>query len=304
MYIKSIKVQGFKSFADKIDLELNKGISAVVGPNGSGKSNIVDAILWVLGEQSVKTLRGDSAMSDVIFSGSKSREALKKASVAILFDNADHALPTELTEVEVKRTIYSSGENEYFINNAHVRLKDITDLLIDVTSKFNIITQGNINALVENKSSERRILFESAAGVLKYKKRKEEALKKLEGTKENLMRVNLIIKELMTTLEPLEKQKKDAEAYLKIKSELENVEISLIATDLTNLTSKFDKLKLDNERINEELEKNGNIISDTLEKLKLEKIKITDKINSLNQKINELTSTIADLDSSVKTYLS
>ena len=300
MYIKSIRVQGFKSFADKIDLELNKGISAVVGPNGSGKSNIVDAILWVLGEQSVKTLRGDSAMSDVIFSGSKSREALKKASVAILFDNADHALPTELTEVEVKRTIYSSGENEYFINNAHVRLKDITDLLIDVTSKFNIVTQGNINALVENKSSERRILFESAAGVLKYKKRKEEALKKLEGTKENLMRVNLIIKELMTTLEPLEKQKKDAEAYLKIKSELENVEISLIATDLTNLTSKFDKLKLDNERINEELEKNGNIISDTLEKLKLEKIKITDKINSLNQKINELTSTIADLDSQKK----
>ena len=211
MYIKSIRAQGFKSFADKLELDFSKGICAIVGPNGSGKSNVVDAILWVLGEQSVKSLRGEAQMSDVIFSGSKTRDEHKKASVAILFDNTDHTLNTEFNEVEIKRVIYRSGENEYFINNSKVRLKDITDLLIDVTSKFNIISQGNINALVENKSSERRILFESAAGVLKYKKRKEESLKKLEGTKENLTRVNLIIKELLTTLTPLEQQKKDAE---------------------------------------------------------------------------------------------
>ena len=254
MYIKSVKMQGFKSFADKLEMDLSGGISAIVGPNGSGKSNVVDAILWVLGEQSVKSLRGDSSMSDVIFSGSKTRDSQKKASVAILFDNSDHALNTDFNEVEVKRVIYSTGENEYFINNARVRLKDITDLLIDVTSKFNIVTQGNINGLVENKSSERRILFESAAGVLKYKKRKEESIKKLEGTKENLTRVNLIIKELLTTLKPLEKQKEDAEKYIKIKKDLENVEISLIASDITSYTNKYDKLKLENEEFQKNLD--------------------------------------------------
>ena len=173
MYIKSIKIQGFKSFADKTELNFDKDISAIVGPNGSGKSNIVDALLWVLGEQSVKTLRGEEKMSDIIFSGSKTRDSLNKASVSILFNNSDHTLNSEFNDVEIKRTIYKTGENEYFINNSKVRLKDITNLLTDVSSKFNIITQGNINALVDNKSFERRALFENAAGVLKYKKRKK-----------------------------------------------------------------------------------------------------------------------------------
>ncbi|MBQ6840758.1 MAG: AAA family ATPase [Bacilli bacterium] len=297
MYIKSIKVQGFKSFADKLELDLSSGMCAIVGPNGSGKSNVVDAILWVLGEQSVKSLRGDSSMSDVIFSGSKTREEQKKASVAILFDNSDHRLNTEFNEVEIKRVIYRSGENEYFINNARVRLKDITDLLIDVTSKFNIISQGNINALVENKSSERRILFESAAGVLKYKKRKEESLKKLEGTKENLTRVNLIIKELMTTLKPLEKQKDDATKYISIKKELEDVEISLIAHDVTNLTNKYEKLKNENQSIQRELDSLDLAKPEELEKLKLENIKIDEKIADINKKILELSDEISALNS-------
>ncbi|MBE6148627.1 MAG: hypothetical protein E7167_03980 [Firmicutes bacterium] len=297
MYIKSIKVQGFKSFADKLELDLNSGICAIVGPNGSGKSNVVDAILWVLGEQSVKSLRGENSMSDIIFSGSKTREEQKKASVAILFDNSDKRLNTEFNEVEIKRVIYRSGENEYFINNARVRLKDITDLLIDVTSKFNIISQGNINALVENKSSERRILFESAAGVLKYKKRKEETLKKLEGTKENLTRVNLIIKELLTTLKPLEKQKDDATKYIKIKKELENVEISLVAHDITNLTTKYEKLKLENSNIQKELELVNIIKPEELEKLKLESLKIDEKIVDINKKISVLIDEISNLNS-------
>ena len=296
MHIKSIKIQGFKSFADKLELDFDKGISAIVGPNGSGKSNVVDAILWVLGEQSVKTLRGDSSMADVIFSGSKSRDEQKKASVAILFDNADRMLPTEFNEVEVKRIIYSSGENEYYINNSRVRLKDVTDLLIDITSKFNIVTQGNINALVENKSSERRVLFESAAGVLKYKKRKEESIKKLDGTKENLTRVNLIIKELLNTLTPLEKQKMDAENYLKIKSELENVEVSLIANDITNLTDKFNKLKTENQNLAKRIDEFSNKNSDSLEKMKLEKLKINDKIDELNKKTTNLKSEISSLE--------
>ncbi|MBE6155685.1 MAG: hypothetical protein E7164_02885 [Firmicutes bacterium] len=297
MYIKSIKVQGFKSFADKLELDFSSGICAIVGPNGSGKSNVVDAILWVLGEQSVKSLRGESSMSDVIFSGSKTREEQKKASVAILFDNSDKRLNTEFNEVEIKRVIYRSGENEYFINNARVRLKDVSDLLIDVTSKFNIISQGNINALVENKSSERRILFESAAGVLKYKKRKEEALKKLEGTKENLTRVILIIKELEASLKPLEKQKDDATKYVSIKKELENVEVSLIAYDITALTSKFEKLKKENEIIQKELESLDINKPEELEKLKLENVKIDEQISELNQKIITLSDNISTLNS-------
>ncbi len=297
MYIKSIKAQGFKSFADKLELDFSKGINAIVGPNGSGKSNVVDAILWVLGEQSIKTLRGESGMTDVIFSGSKTREEAKKASVSILFDNSDHTLATDLSEVEIKRVIYKTGETEYYINNAHVRLKDISDLLIDVTSKFNIISQGNINALVENKSSERRILFESAAGVLKYKKRKEESLRKLEGTKENLTRVNLIIKELDTTLEPLEKQKDEAIKYLDIKKNLESIEIALITSDITDLTSKYDQLKQDNTILQKKLSVMNITHPMGIEKMKLENIKLEENINDLNKKLIELTTSLSSLTS-------
>ncbi len=297
MYIKSIKAQGFKSFADKLELDFSKGINAIVGPNGSGKSNVVDAILWVLGEQSIKTLRGESGMTDVIFSGSKTREEAKKASVSILFDNSDHTLATDLSEVEIKRVIYKTGETEYYINNAHVRLKDISDLLIDVTSKFNIISQGNINALVENKSSERRILFESAAGVLKYKKRKGESLRKLEGTKENLTRVNLIIKELDTTLEPLEKQKDEAIKYLDIKKNLESIEIALITSDITDLTSKYDQLKQDNTILQKKLSVMNITHPMGIEKMKLENIKLEENINDLNKKLIELTTSLSSLTS-------
>jgi chromosome segregation protein len=265
MYIKSIKMQGFKSFADKTELDFDKNICAIVGPNGSGKSNVVDALLWVLGEQSVKTLRGDDKMSDIIFSGSKSREGLTKASVSILFDNEDHTLPSEFGEVEIKRTIYKTGENEYFINNSRVRLKDITDLILDVSSKFNIITQGNINALVDNKSSERRVLFENAAGVLKYKKRKEETLKKLDKTNENLTRVKDIIKELEEQIEPLKIQSEKANKYLKIKENLEQIEIALIANDLEKLNVLYhEQTKQIEDLTNEIIEKTTNITNDDI----------------------------------------
>ena len=157
MYLKSIRAQGFKSFADKLDLEINPGITGIVGPNGSGKSNIVDAVRWVLGEQSVKSLRGQNNMTDCIFSGSESREAQKRAMVALVFDNSDHYLHSDFKEVEIKRIVYSTGENEYFINNARVRLKDVTDLFIDSgagTNAFNIISQGNVTDIVNSKSSD------------------------------------------------------------------------------------------------------------------------------------------------------
>ena len=185
MQLKSIKAQGFKSFADKIEIDIQGGITGIVGPNGSGKSNIVDAVKWVLGEQSVKALRGSKEMSDVIFQGSASRKPLTRASVTLVFDNTDHYLNSDFKEIEIKRIVYTSGENEYLINNSKVRLKDITDLFLDSGAgkeAFSIISQGRIGEILNSKPEERRAIIEEAAGVLKYKKRKIESLKKLEKT--------------------------------------------------------------------------------------------------------------------------
>ena len=173
MQLLRLELKGFKSFADKTVVKFSPGMTAVIGPNGSGKSNIVDAVRWVLGEQSVKQLRGEGLMSDVIFSGSKSRRAAQSASVTLVFDNTDKYLPLDYTEVSIKRCIYKTGENEYYLNNEKVRLKDIQDLLVDTgvnKESFNIISQGDIGAILSNKPEERRIIFESAAGTLKYKK--------------------------------------------------------------------------------------------------------------------------------------
>ena len=198
MYIKEIKIYGFKSFADKITIELDPTFTGIVGPNGSGKSNIVDAIKWVLGEQSIKSLRGTNNMSDVIFSGSSSRMPANYASVTIVFDNTDRTLNIDYSEVSIKRVLYKTGENEYYINNEKCRLKDITNLFLDSMSSkesFNIIPQNKIDQILSEKPEDRRVIFEDAAGVLKYKKRKEETLSKLSKTHENIDRINLIISE-------------------------------------------------------------------------------------------------------------
>ena len=228
MKLKSIRAYGFKSFADKIDIEFKSNITAIVGPNGSGKSNIVDAIRWVLGSQSVKSLRGTSAMSDVIFAGSESRQPFKRAEVALVFDNKEHFLNTEFEDVEVKRILYHTGENEYFINNQKVRLKDITNLFLDSgigENAFNIISQGSIESIINSKPVDRRVLLESAASVLKYKTRKIESVKKLEKTKDNLEKVSLVTDELGLSVEPLKKQSEIAHKYLKFKEELEYIYI-------------------------------------------------------------------------------
>ena len=192
MYLKTIKTAGFKSFADKIDIDFERGVTGIVGPNGSGKSNVVDAVKWVLGEQSVKTLRGDGSMTDIIFSGSKSRNPSSSASVTLIFDNTDRYFPIDYAEVSIKRTVYKTGENEYYLNNEKCRLKDIMNLIVDTgmgRDAFNIISQGNIQDILSNKPEDRRVIFEEAAGVLKYKKRKEEALRKLEKTHDNINRI-------------------------------------------------------------------------------------------------------------------
>lgn len=303
MYLKNIRANGFKSFADKVDIEINRGITGVVGPNGSGKSNIVDAVKWVLGEQSVKALRGDSSMSDVIFAGSKSRGAQSRASVSLVFDNSDHYLNSEFNEIEIKRVVYKSGENEYYINNSKVRLKDITNLFLDSGAgkeSFNIISQGAVADIINSKPEDRRVIFEEAAGVLKYKKRKEDSFRKLDKTNENLARVNLLIDELLTTLTPLKEQSEKARKYLDYKGDLENIEIALIANDIEQLNEEYLKVKNHVNVLNEEVEKlnlNNTTDSSKVEKLKLDSLKLDEEIDKKNEIINNLTQEIVELQS-------
>ena len=284
MYLKEIKAVGFKSFAEKTTIDLTSGIAGVVGPNGSGKSNIVDAVRWVLGEQSVKQLRGEGAMSDVIFSGSKSRRASSSASVTLVFDNSDKYLPLDYTEVSIKRCIYKTGENEYYLNNEKCRLKDITDLLVDTgvnKESFNIISQGDIGAILSNKPEERRIIFEAAAGTLKYKKRKDEALRKLERTHDNMSRVNDIVIELESSIKPLKKQSEDAKKYLENKKKLDEIEVSLIVSEVDEINHDYQFNKKNISKLEEEIVKlqSGTTLDNSkIEKLKLEEDKKTEEL--------------------------
>ena len=305
MYLKSIKAYGFKSFADKTEINFEKNINGIVGPNGSGKSNIVDAVRLVLGEQSVKSLRGDTS-TDVIFSGSKSRKALNSASVTLTFDNEDKHLQTNYSEVSIKRVMYRTGENEYFLNNEHCRLKDITSLFTDSGADkeaFNIISQGKIDEIISTKPQDRRLIFESAAGVLKYKKRKTEALKKLDRTNSNINRVNDIISELKINLEPLRKQSQDAKKYLELKEELKEIDISLITYDITNLNNKLQKTKTNIDTLNDELVSlSSNTSSYDIDILtKKDKIKeIEDNIFEKQKLLIELTKNIEKIDANIK----
>lgn len=295
MYLKEIKISGFKSFADKTNITLDDNITCIVGPNGSGKSNIIDAVKWVLGEQSIKSLRGSNNMSDVIFAGSKSRSPLNLASVSLVFDNSDSYLKVPYTEISVTRKVFRSGENEYYLNNEKCRLKDIYDLFLDSGMgkyAFNIISQGEVSKIISDSPYERRTIFEEAAGVLKYKRRKEEALKKLEKTNENLTRVKDIIKELEEQIEPLKIQSEQASKYLKIKENLEQIEIALIANDLEKLNVLYhEQTKQIEDLTNEIIEKTTNITNDDieLEKKKQEFEKITTNLTSLQQNLLILT---------------
>ena len=296
MYLKEISCNGFKSFADKITFNLDGKITAIVGPNGSGKSNVVDAVRWVLGEQSVKSLRGNQSMTDIIFSGSKTRNPLNVASVSLVFDNSDNYLPVAYNEVSIKRRVYRSGESEYFLNGEKCRLKDITDLLIDSASSresFNIISQGEISKILSNSSQDRRLIIENAAGVLKYKKRKEEAIKKLDKTQNNMERVLDIINELDLQIEPLKEQSEKATIYLDAKDHLDNVEVALIASEIDRINYENTTAKKRIDELNEEILnlnlKNTN--SDTsLSNDKVELLKLEKEIKESNDKLLELTS--------------
>lgn len=295
MYLKEIQMSGFKSFADKISITLDDSITCIVGPNGSGKSNVVDAVRWVLGEQSVKSLRGEGSMSDVIFSGSKTRNGLNVASVSLIFDNKDQYLKIPYLEVSVKRRVYRSGENEYYLNGEKCRLKDIVDLFMDSgigKESFNIISQGEVQKILSNSPYERRLVIEEAAEVLKYKKRKEEAIRKLDKTKDNLERVADIIHELEIQLDPLKEQSKKAREYLETKEKLQEIEVAVLAYEIESLNTDYQQAKSRLEELNNEIMSLsiGNSGSDAeIDQKKVALIKMEKELSSLQQELLALT---------------
>lgn len=286
MYLKRLEMQGFKSFADKTVLEFMPGITSVIGPNGSGKSNISDAIRWILGEQSMKSLRG-AKTQDIIFAGTQNRKSLGFAEASLIFDNTDGTLPIEYSEVTVTRKIYRSGETGYYINKVPCRLKDIVELFMDTgigRDGYSIIGQGKIDEILSNKSEDRRHIFEEAAGIVKYRARKEETEKKLEQTKLNLLRINDILTEIESNLEPLQMQSDKAKKYLNLKEELKNIEVGLFIYNIEKYKQSL-----------EELTKDEEIMKGTLnqEEGKFEKIKILKE--ELKESIDEITTQIENM---------
>ncbi len=294
MFLKSIEIHGFKSFANKIDFQFHNGITGIVGPNGSGKSNVADAVRWVLGEQSVKQLRGGS-MQDVIFSGTETRKPLSYAYVAITLDNSDHQLGVSFDEVTVARRLYRSGESEYLLNGTPCRLKDINELFYDTgigKEGYSIIGQGQIDQILSGKPEERRELFDEAAGIVKYKRRKQTAQKRLENERTNLVRVNDILAELERQVGPLERQSEKAKIYLKHKEELKALDINVFLLE-------NDRLKRNMEELSEKL----GIATEQLENAKgrfdavrKEYDEMQDKIASLEQAIEETRASLSDTD--------
>lgn len=242
VYLKSIEADGFKSFANKVDIKFDSGLTAVVGPNGSGKSNITDAIRWVLGEQSARSIRGVK-MEDVIFNGTDSRTPMNAAKVKLQLDNKSRLLPVDSDEVNIMRKLYRNGDSEYFINNERTRLKEITELFLDSglgKNAYNIISQGEVESLLKARADERRVLIEEVAGVMKYKKRKKESVKRLEETKDNLNRINDIIQELSSRVEKLEIESANAEEYVALKEEMKKADIEVNIYDINHLLKRLE----------------------------------------------------------------
>lgn len=296
MYLKSIEIHGFKSFANKMVFEFKKGITAIVGPNGSGKSNVGDAVRWVLGEQSAKQLRG-SKMEDIIFAGTELRKPQGFAYVAITFDNSDHKLPTSYEEVTVARRVYRSGESEYLMNGGNCRLRDVQELFLDTgigKEGYSIIGQGQIDKILNGKPEERRELFDEAAGIVKYKKRKATAEKNLEAERQNLCRIEDILSELEKQVEPLKKQSETAKEYLHLRDELKKIDVNMflseyeilhkditevegnleiVSSDLEINQKKFQETKEEYERMEQQLEQRNLVLEQNRSQIGEKKIK-------------------------------
>ena len=304
MHLKKIELQGFKSFANKTELEFKEGITAVIGPNGSGKSNISDAIRWVLGEQSMKSLRS-SKSEDIIFAGTQNRKSLGFAEVSIILDNTDNVLPIEYSEVTVTRRIYRTGESGCFINNTPCRLKDIIELFMDTgigKDGYSIIGQGRIDEILSTKSEDRRHIFEEAAGIVKYRVRREESEKKLEQTKINLMRINDILTELEANLEPLKMQADKARKFLDLREELKQIEVGLYLYKIDSLKVKLSELEKDLEIFeNQNQEENDKLAKqqELKEKLKQELDQINEQIERLQNLSFESKNEIEKINSNI-----
>ena len=285
MYLKSIEVQGFKSFANKIVFEFHNGITGIVGPNGSGKSNVADAVRWVLGEQKVKQLRS-SSMQDVIFSGTETRKPQGFAYVAITLDNSDHKLAIDYDEVTVSRRIYRSGESEYLLNGSACRLKDINELFYDTgigKEGYSIIGQGQIDKILSGRPEDRRELFDEAAGIVKFKRRKAIAQKKLEDEKQNLVRVSDILSELEKQVGPLAKQAETAKEYLRLREELKRFDVNLFLADLEAIEDQKLELTRKEHTVTGDMEES----KAAAEALKEEYDRISEAVRVLDEKISE-----------------
>ena len=287
MYLKRLELQGFKSFADKTVLEFMPGITAVIGPNGSGKSNISDSIRWILGEQSIKSLRGSKSL-DIIFSGTQNRKSLGFAEGSLVFDNSDGKLPIEYTEVTITRKLYRSGETGYYINKVPCRLKDVLELFMDTgigKDGYSIIGQGKIDEILSNKSEDRRNIFEEAAGIVKYRVRKQESEKKLERTKLNLLRINDILSEIEANIEPLKQSSEKAKKYLNLREELKNIEIGLFIYNIEKYKQSLEEIVKDEEiyksQCNEE--------EGRLERVKALKEELKSQIDEITVRIEEMS---------------
>lgn len=286
MYLKSIEMNGFKSFAHKIKFEFHNGITGIVGPNGSGKSNVSDAVRWVLGEQSAKQLRGAS-MQDVIFAGTENRKPLSYAYVAITMDNSDHLLPVDYEEVTIARRVYRSGESEYLLNGTPCRLKDVNELFYDTgigKEGYSIIGQGQIERILSGKPEEKRELFDEAVGIVKYKKRKIAAVKQLDIERDNLLRVNDILNELEDRVGPLEKQSEVAKNYLKKKNELEKLDVNMFLLEIERVNFELSKI-----------EENYKIASDDKDKTLEEENSIKEQYSSIEEEIKVCDETIENI---------
>lgn len=294
MFLKRLEIYGFKSFADRVTIEFDRGFTAVVGPNGSGKSNITDAIRWVLGEQSAKTLRGGK-MEDIIFAGSDTRKPLNFAEVTLTLDNSDHFLPLDYEEISVTRRVYRSGESEFFINKQSCRLKDIVDLFMDSglgKDGFSIISQGRVDEILNSKPEERRAIFEEAAGVLKYKKRKIKAEANLEETEENLNRVRDILHELEQQLDPLKKQAATAREYMAKKEELEKYAVGLIVYEIEDLHARWEEARQKVERLRDqelELATEKAKVEASLAQIREEMASLDDQVDKLQTQLLGMT---------------
>lgn len=304
MYLKRMELQGFKSFADKTVLEFKSGITSVIGPNGSGKSNISDSIRWVLGEQSMKSLRG-SKSEDIIFAGTQARKSLGFAEVSMVIDNTDGKLPIEYSEVTVTRKIYRSGETGYYINKVPCRLKDVLELFMDTgigKDGYSIIGQGKIDEILSNKSEDRRKIFEEAAGIVKYRTRKVESEKKLEQTKLNLLRINDILSEIESNIEPLRLQSEKAKKYLDLREELKNIEVGLFLHNISEYKEKLEKLAQDIKIVegqNADENKKMENLQRAKEELKIEIDEITSKIEEMQNLGFESTNKIEKINSEI-----